>query len=79
MVAVRFLTAVERSFNELLENPLIGTPRHFTAGALRGVRSWLVSGFETFVIFYRPSPKGIDVIRLIHSARDLQRIFGQES
>ena len=36
---------------------------------------WPVRGFEKHVIFYRPVATGIDVVRVLHAARDIEAIF----
>jgi toxin ParE1/3/4 len=78
MAAARFLEAVEKNLNELAELPLQGSPRRFASSTLKNVRSWAVSGFGNFLIFYRPTARGIEVVRVLHSARDLGRILGPE-
>jgi len=37
-----------------------------------GLRSFPVG---RYVIFYRPIPKGIEIVRVLHGARDLDAIF----
>jgi toxin ParE1/3/4 len=36
---------------------------------------WPIGGFEKYLIFYLPLPDGIDVIRVVHGARDIERLF----
>jgi plasmid stabilization system protein ParE len=38
-----------------------------------------MSGFENYLICYRPVANGIDVIRFIHGARDLPRLLEDQS
>jgi toxin ParE1/3/4 len=33
---------------------------------------------ERYLIFYRTLPDGIEVIRVLHGMRDLDRIFGEQ-
>ena len=35
--------------------------------------------FGRYVIFYTPVYDGIDVVRVLHSARDIDAAFGEES
>lgn len=35
--------------------------------------------FGRYVIFYLPIDDGIDVVRVLHSARDIDAVFGQEN
>jgi len=42
----------------------------------RGIARGLpVSGFENYLIFYRPLQDGIDVLRIVRGARDIGRLF----
>jgi toxin ParE1/3/4 len=43
-----------------------------------GIRLWRIRGFERYLIFYRPIPDGIEVIRVLHGARDIDTIFERE-
>lgn len=77
-VALRFATAVEAAFSRLVENPQVG---HLQPGEdlfTRQVRSWPVPGFEAIRVFYRPSPRGIEVVHIVHGARDLPAILEEE-
>ena len=76
--ALRFLEAAEAAFTCLAALPAIGRRRRFQHPSLAGVRSWPISGFERYVIFYHLTPKGVEVLRVLHSARDLDSIFGPE-
>jgi len=34
-----------------------------------------VPGFESYLVFYVPSPGVVEVVRVLHGARDLPRFF----
>jgi toxin ParE1/3/4 len=36
---------------------------------------WRVRGFERYLIFYRPTDDGIDVVRVLHGSRDIESLF----
>jgi len=76
--ALRFLTAAEEAFARLAAFPEIGRRRKFHHPDLAGVRSWPVPKFEKHVIFYRLTETGVEVLRVVHSARDLDSILGYE-
>ena len=76
--AFRLLEAARNAFVLLGDFPEIGKLRRFVHPKLSGVRSWPIRGFEKHVIFYRASEHRIDILRVIHSARDLTRILGPE-
>ena len=77
-VAERFLDAVEASLERLASMPLLGSPLHFANPVLAGLRRWPVESFEKHLIFYRPLPDGIEVIRVLHGSRDIPRILGEQ-
>ncbi len=74
-LAIRFTAAVRRTYEDLMSMPGMGALREFPHPRYAGVRSWPISGFDNFLLFYRPIPDGIEVIRLIHGARDFDRFF----
>jgi toxin ParE1/3/4 len=76
--ALRFLRAAEATFGKLAETPEIG--RLWASGdeRLAGVRVWHVKGFENWLIFYRPSGDGIEVLHVFHGARDLPPLLEQD-
>ena len=76
--ALRFLDAAQSAFDRLRAFPEIGRRRAFLHPDLANVRSWPISGFEKHVIFYRITEKGVDVLRVLHTAQDLNRILGPE-
>ena len=38
-----------------------------------------MSGFENYLIFYRPDQEGIEVVRFVHGARDIPSLLEHES
>jgi toxin ParE1/3/4 len=74
--AVRFLDAVEETCRTLADNPELGGLCHFEGFDLGAVRVWQVRGFPNHLIFYRAEAYGIDVLRVLHGARDTESILG---
>jgi toxin ParE1/3/4 len=74
-VADRFVEAVERALQALLDTPGIGAPRPRANPALRDLRMHPVRGFESHLIFYRPLTDGIELIRVLHGARDIEAVL----
>ena len=58
-----------RKFELLAKQPLIGRLRPEFAPNLRS----FIEG--RYVVFYRLAPSGIEIVRIIHSARDMGAIF----
>jgi len=67
--ADQFLTLLDDKCHGLARNPEMGRAR---AEVGEGLRSFPVGNY---VIFYRPVQDGIDVIRVLHGARDLPSLF----
>jgi toxin ParE1/3/4 len=75
--AERFAQAAEDAFEKLAGMPLMGTLRGFSHPRIADLRFWPILGFENYLIFYRPTPSGIEVLRVIHGAQDIDRLFEQ--
>jgi toxin ParE1/3/4 len=74
-VATRFFEASYRAFNDLLQMPGMGAPHPHSSPRLAGLRRWPVPGFRSYLIFYREADEGIEVLRVLHGARDLDSIL----
>jgi toxin ParE1/3/4 len=70
-LAERFLTAVEAATQRLLETPGIGAKRSFRHPSLQGLRMHPVRGFERHLVFYHERDDGIEIVRVLHGARDI--------
>ena len=73
--ALRFLEAADATFQFLADNPALGSPCDFENPEAAGIRRWRVRGFEKHLIFYRPTEDGVDIARVLHGSRDVERIF----
>ena len=40
---------------------------------------WTIRGFPNHQIYYRPIDDGIEVIRVLHAARDITKILVEET
>jgi toxin ParE1/3/4 len=68
--AVQILRQIEQKTFRLLERPFMGPQVHFPKWpGLRKMTS------APYVIFYRPSDKEIEVIRVLHASRDLDTLL----
>ncbi|MFY9341820.1 MAG: type II toxin-antitoxin system RelE/ParE family toxin [Planctomycetota bacterium] len=77
--ADRLLDAVERAVALLQARPRAGRVCQFRSPRARGLRSWVVRGFENWLIFYRAGRGDIEVVRFVHGARDIPRLLDQDS
>jgi toxin ParE1/3/4 len=73
--AVRFLAAAEATFTQLATMPGMGKVKQFKDSRLGEIRQWRVRGFEDYLIFYRIQEATIEVLRVLHGARDLANLF----
>lgn len=55
--------------------PDVGVLRAYGSRRLHAVRVWPVPGFRRFPIFYRVGSATVEVIRVLHSARDISRVL----
>ncbi len=76
--ATRVIEATFETFKTLAITPDIGRSRRFRNPKLKDIRSWRVSGFDNYLIFYRPIPEGIQVFHIYHGARDIKALFGEK-
>jgi len=76
--ADRVLEAAISTFATLAKMPGMGRSRIFTHSELSGLRSFRVDGFRDFLIFYRPGDDGVEVVRVLHGARDLDALFSDD-
>jgi len=77
-VAEGYLAALERTGALLAKQPQCGTLCHSDTARLQGMRRFRVRGFENYLIFYLPRPNGVEIIRVLHGARDIAGIFAAE-
>jgi toxin ParE1/3/4 len=74
-LAQRWQKAVTTAVSRLLTRPATGAPCKFQAPALRHVRRATISGFPRHLLFYRFDDDEVFVLRVVHGARDLERLF----
>ena len=73
--ADHFLREFYESAARLAEMPGLGPIRR-TRGRLKGLRSWPLVSFGPYVLFYLPlRDGGIEVVRVLHGARDVDRVL----
>ena len=77
-VAERYIAAVDQTCGRLAKQPRSGTPYDSGLARLEGMRRVPVSGFTMYLLFYVPRTDGIDVVRVLHGARDIEGPFTQE-
>jgi toxin ParE1/3/4 len=70
--ADRFADAVPAALEKLSQFPGAGSLRKLRDARLRGVRTWRIPGFKKYLIVYRPIEDGLEVLAILHGARNLR-------
>jgi toxin ParE1/3/4 len=74
-VALRFINNAERAFAHLAEMPRMGARLGFDQSPFPDIRRWHIEGFTALLILYRAVADGIEIIRVLHSSRDIAALF----
>lgn len=77
-VGLRFLDHAEETFARILRSPRIGRLQAFRSPKLAGVRAWHVRGFRNWLIYYREVEDGVEVLDILHGARDQQARMAED-
>ena len=78
--AINFLLAARRSMEFLTTSPHAGALYELASGRrLRGVRKWSVKGYRNYLIFYRVGTESIEILRVVHGARDIPTLLQDET
>ena len=71
--ATKFLKALESTMQTLADSPGVGTSRDHLEPSLLGFPK------DKHLIFYQKMEDGIQIIRVIHSSRDIESQFSNEN
>jgi toxin ParE1/3/4 len=74
-VAKRWEKAVWLAISLVLRRPAAGAPCAFRSSSLQGVRRTNITGFPKHLLFYRFNDDEVFVLRVVHGARDLERLL----
>lgn len=73
--ALRFVKALESVVNLVVEMPGLGAMEDFGQQELSGMRYLPVHGFRNYLVFYRTGIDTLEIVRVLHSARDIRSLF----
>jgi len=73
VAAERFAAAFAKDCGRLTEFPRIGRSVTNSGRTLRGLRYRGISGLESWLAFYRVTADTLEIVRVLHGARDLRR------
>jgi toxin ParE1/3/4 len=76
--AIRFLRAADSTLAMLAGMPGMGTRYDPHEPLYAGLRYFPITRHRKYLIFYRPLPDGVEVLRVLHGARDIAGILAEE-
>jgi len=76
--AIRFLRAADSTFAMLAGMPGMGTRYEPDEPLYADLRSFPITRHPNHLVFYRPFSDGIEVLRVLHGARDIASILAEE-
>jgi toxin ParE1/3/4 len=71
----RFVRAVKTTLEFLVSAPRLGRVWQSPNPMMEGIRSWPMNTFPHHLVFYRITSVGIEVVRVIHGARDIHKLL----
>ena len=74
-VAERFRFQTEAALTQLASMPLIGSLWRSNHPRLKDLRAWPIPGFRKYLVFYISSQERIEILRILHGARDVSEIL----
>lgn len=73
--AERFFTQLLATCDALAEMPRMGVLCGFHKRSTHRLRRFPVHSFENWPVFYQPQHNGVEIIRIIHGARDIEALL----
>jgi len=77
--AFRFIEAASTAFQSLARMPGMGGRWQGGRRETSGLRVWPIPQFRKYLIFYRELENGIEVVRVLHGSRHLNRLLSWET
>jgi toxin ParE1/3/4 len=73
-----FHAAILDAIDTLLTMPDAGPPKPSSNHQLAGLRSWHVTGFDEFRVYYLARPDLVTVVRILHGKKDIGTILDRQ-
>ncbi|HEY1686883.1 MAG TPA: type II toxin-antitoxin system RelE/ParE family toxin [Tepidisphaeraceae bacterium] len=73
--ALRFYDAAQLAFDFLVSMPGAGPQLNSPFQSIPDLRFWPISRFRNYLVLYKSLPDGVEILRVIHGARDISSIF----
>ncbi len=68
--AIKFYDLARQTYEMLSELPHVGAIHHTSKTELMGIRYMPIKQFSNYLVFYRQTDDGIDIIRVLHVRAD---------
>ena len=75
----RFLECLYETYEMIAHMPELGELYHFREPAMQDARVRSVKKFSNYLIFYRIESDRIEILRVLHGARDYMHLFDAPS
>jgi plasmid stabilization system protein ParE len=73
--ANRVYKAIEKAFASLSKFPGMGALIDDSDAEFAGMRFWPLTKWRHYLAIYKQLPDGVEVVRVLHSARDATRVL----
>jgi toxin ParE1/3/4 len=77
--ALRFYDAVDKTFRQIRDHPMRWPRYELDQRKLAGLRKCSVIGFRKYLVFYLTDDDVVDVIRVLHGAREIPPILSDDT
>jgi len=78
LLPTSFLDAAESAFAQLARMPQMGSALYHPNPRLQNLRFWPVTGFRNYLVFYFPLSDGVEIVRVLHGAREWKQVLEEE-
>ena len=75
---LRFYQAAEVAFDRLAQTPGLGAGCMEGAPMLAGLRRWRIPRFANYLDFNRATDGAMEIVRVLHGAREVERVLESE-
>jgi toxin ParE1/3/4 len=72
-----FRQTLQHIYEVLLDLPEMGSVRNFRNPEMKGLRMLTLPKFKNYLLFYRPASERLEIVRVLHGARDVSSLFGE--
>jgi toxin ParE1/3/4 len=75
VTAAQFLYAVHQTIELLARYPRMGRTVEVSGRMVAGMRILRIKGFTKHLLCYQITKRGVEVLRVVHGAREYERLF----